>query len=241
MAKEIDYKKLLTDILTVSSSIIGDGSIAWLNSAILNALYEQGFVFKNGTIIEAEEETEDGCSLKEDDCSLKIIKDRFYVCDADMKKDNKMYLIKGHIYQALEDNLIEGENKATIETDCWEQYVHPWTIEDARNGDILCNDEDVLFLYTDDNKRKQFYGYSKAKGVIVQDIPFPLYNSTRPATDVEVLTFVAELNQRGYIWDAKCKQFVQGGTSEKSIDLSGLSYEAIAAIQGLIKCLQRKD
>jgi hypothetical protein len=234
MAKEIDYKQLLTDILTVSTSIIGNGSIARLNSAILNALSKQGFVFKNGTIVDTEEKTED-------DCSLKIIKDRFYVCDADMKKDNKMYLIKGHIYQALEDNLIEGENKATIETDCWEQYVHPWTIEDARNGDILCNDEDVLFLYTDDNKRKQFYGYSKAKGVMIQDIPFTLYNSTRPATDVEVLTFIAALNQRGYIWNTKQKQFVQGGTSEKSIDLSGLSYEAIAAIQGLIKCLQRKD
>ena len=234
MAKEIDYKQLLTDILTVSTSIIADGSIARLNSAILNALYKQGFVFKNGTIADAEEETED-------DCSLKIIKDRFYVCDADMRKENKMYLIKGHIYQALEDNLIEGENKATIETDCWEQYLHPWTIEDARNGDILCNDEDVLFLYTDNNERKQFYGYSKSKGLMVQDIPFTLYNSTRPATDAEALTFVAELNQRGYIWDSKHKKVVQGGTSENTIDLSGLSYEAIAAIQGLIKCLQRKD
>lgn len=234
MAKEIDYKQLLTDILTVSTSIIGDGSIARLNSAILNALSKQGFVFKNGTIVDAEEETEDGCSLQ-------IIKDRFYVCDADMKKDNKMYLIKGHVYQALEDNLIEGENKTTIETDSWVQYVHPWTIEDARNGDILCNDEDVVFLYTDNNERKQFYGYSKTKGVMVRDIPFTLYNSTRPATDAEALTFVAELNQRGYIWDSKRKQVVRGGTSENSIDMSGLSYEAIAAIQGLVKCLQRKD
>ena len=240
MAKEIDYKQLLTDILTVSSSIVGDGSIAKVNDVILNALYKQGFVFKNGTIVDvwernsAEEETED-------DCSIKIIKDRFYVCDLDMKKDNKMYLIKGHVYQALEDNLIEGENKATIETDCWQQYVHPWTVKDARNGDILCNDEDVLFLYTDNNERKQFYGYSKTKGVMVQDIPFTLYNSTRPATDVEALTFVAELNQRGYIWESKHKEVVQGGTSENSIDLSGLSYEAIAAIQGLIKCLQKKQ
>lgn len=88
----------------------------------------------------------------------------------------------------------------------WESEYHPWTIDDAREGDVLVSEQGSLFVYTGMKSEEDGRPFAYC-GVIRGD--FIEYPPTIPCTDWEVtpatyeqrIEMESKMREAGYEWD----------------------------------------
>ena len=141
---------------------------------------------------------------------FKIEKGKWYVCTQTFTSKGKIIVIKGQTYQSNQDGIIEGEDE-WIFVDKLDgkavNYFKPWTIQDARCGDVLVHNG-CTFI---------FMG---VKNGIVQALEKNLLEGTNPvcfgdpdrdgdyhpATKEQRDALFAKMKEAGYEWDAEKKE-----------------------------------
>ena len=71
---------------------------------------------------------------------LKVEEGKWYVCTQTFVLRGKIVIIKGQTYQAEQDNVIKGEDGCLFvvgHDGKASDYFRPWTIQDAKDGDVL--------------------------------------------------------------------------------------------------------
>ena len=99
--------------------------------------------------------------------------------------------------------------------DTWESAYHPWTIDDAREGDVLVSDQGSLFVYT--GRKSEEDGRPFAYCGVVGGGVFIEYPPTVPCTDWEVnpamyeqrIEMESKMREAGYEWDPACTRPVR--------------------------------
>ena len=118
------------------------------------------------------------------------------------------------------DNYILSENsdgdeiESSVEIDFVDRNYHIWTIDDARNGDILAS-KDWIFIfrkseYTKPTKDIRSYcHYDVETDSFKEDHEFvtlPLDMKVHPATAEQYNTFFKKMKESGYEWDESVKE-----------------------------------
>ena len=92
-----------------------------------------------------------------------------------------------------------------VKTFCDAADVHPWTLEDAKKGDFLAVDDEMIFISkgADDNVCNYFACYDLKKQQFYDDDGCSsLYkDKMRPATDEEVSLLKEQIDIHGYHWN----------------------------------------
>ena len=139
-------------------------------------------------------------------------KPRFKVGDLVVDNCGYVWKIEGILNQFyLLEGIEGGESRPTI--DQVDKTFHLWTIEDAKNGDVLaCNEEILLFKsYSEPQGRISLYCWYNghinnfhSKEVI--DILLTTTNKVCPATKEQRDALMKAMNNAGYEWDAENKE-----------------------------------
>lgn len=85
---------------------------------------------------------------------FKVEEEKWYVCTQTYVLRGKIVVIKGQTYQAEKDNVIKGEDGCLFidrHDGKASEYFRYWTIQDAKDGDVLCY-KDEISLYRHDIK-----------------------------------------------------------------------------------------
>ena len=157
-----------------------------------------------------------------DEPKFKIEKDKYYVCIRDLfdQYDDKVF-IKDEIYLSTKDGyLIPSNSNAYYQVFCPDTYFKPWTIQDAKDGDVLCihsseSDFDCVFLY------KNTVEIESGRNVAVAYCGIDVYadrldfgiqgpdcidvRKIKPATQKQRNLLFQKMKEAGYEWDAKDK------------------------------------
>lgn len=96
-----------------------------------------------------------------------------------------------------------------------EEMIHLWTIQDAKNGDVLANDNSIIIFRKIGNKTWNdvidFYiSYSYSNGIIVQKDKSHYGNANettfKPALEEKRNLLFQKIKEKGYEWDAEKKK-----------------------------------
>ena len=94
----------------------------------------------------------------------------------------------------------------------WENEIHLWTIDDAKDGDVLaCNEEILLFKSYSVQGRISVYCWYNGQtnnfhSIEVTDASLTTRNKIWPATKEQRDTLFKKIKEAGYQWDAKKKE-----------------------------------
>lgn len=152
---------------------------------------------------------------------FKVEEEKWYVCTQTYVLRGKIVVIKGQIYQAEKDNVIKGEDGCLFidrHDGKASEYFRYWTIQDAKDGDVLCyKDEISLYRHDIKNCTKQettfggfvYYCCYDGKRFVVNS----LYSITEqdkmdihPATKEQRDQLEKAITDAGYEWDAEHRQ-----------------------------------
>jgi len=150
---------------------------------------------------------------------FEIKKGKWYVCIRDLLDDyaNKAFF-KGDIYLSTQDgSLIPSNSNVPFKVVCPDTYFRDWTIQDAKQGDVLANDHHILILKElDYDWYTNGYPYSihaycgiKPNGNFELGKEHWCFCGTlhmRPATSEERDLLFAKMREAGYEWDEKNKE-----------------------------------
>ena len=93
-----------------------------------------------------------------------------------------------------------------------EELIREWTLQDAKDGDVLVYDDDILLFksYSAQGRISLYCWYNEhtndfhSKEVI--DILLTIKNKICPATKEQRDTLMKAMNDAGYEWDAENKE-----------------------------------
>ncbi len=218
---EINNEKF---ICSLYESVLGrvDGKL--MRSTIDYALAEQGLCIRNNKL-ERKESSIPGYEYDEIQRKwvLKIIKDVAYICTSNKDYPEGLFYVN-QIYFSSADNVLQTNNKNKdwyfFDQDTLKGF-RPWTIDDAKHGDIISISGNKLVM-----RNTHFKGTSVDTVCIVpicylvvrtgyetrferpEKGQAPLEcktNTIRPATEEQKALFYKILFENGYVWDGTKK------------------------------------
>lgn len=152
---------------------------------------------------------------------FKIEEKKWYVCTQTYVLRGKIVVIKGQTYQAEKDNVIKGEDGCLFidrHDGKASDYFRSWTIDDAKNGNVLCYGNEIsLYKHDIKNCTKQettfggfvYYCCYDGKRFVVDS----LYSLTEqdkmdihPATKEQRDQLEKAMADAGYRWNADEKK-----------------------------------
>lgn len=143
---------------------------------------------------------------------FKLIPGKYYIC-----KKSQMYFKKGKAYICADENCLIDYYGAkviiSLETfnECF--YKDPWTLDNAKTGDILTDEYGIPFIYKKIEGNKDiiyaFCGLSRKtkKFIIPNDNEYWFskhninFNKIHPATNKEKEELFIAMNNAGYKWE----------------------------------------
>lgn len=142
---------------------------------------------------------------------LKIKGGKWYVCIRDLLDNyaNKAFY-KGYIYLSTQNgSLIPSNSNVPFEVVCPDTYFKDWTIQDAKDGDVLAVGN-IIFIY-----KRTLANHIVSYCKLINDA-FESTSDARtccegntyvhPTTKKQRDTFFAKMRESGYEWDAKEKE-----------------------------------
>ena len=145
---------------------------------------------------------------------FKVEKGKWYACTQTFVLRGENVVIKGQIYKSNQNGAIEGENKRLfIDTHDGRasDYFRPWTIQDAKDGDIFASDNGVIILVKE--SRNSLWGYRLSYHcAVLSDGAFEHrefhVNPEKffPATKEQRELLFQKMKEAGYEWDAEKKE-----------------------------------
>ena len=150
---------------------------------------------------------------------FEIEKGKWYVCAQTYTLRGKIVAIKGQTYQSQEDNTISGED-ARLFIDKHDgkasDYFHPWTIQDAQNGDVIFSNDghgndSIELIKSITSKKIEFWFCLTNSSYDVFDGICPYTNMTSrqnatPATKEQCDLLFKKIKESGYEWNATKKE-----------------------------------
>lgn len=176
---------------------------------------------------------------------LKIKKAKWYVCIRDLYDNfNNRVFTKGDIYYSTKDETLMPDN-SNVPYDikyCVEHYFHLWTIQDAKHGDILVNDFNIIFIFKEikDNLCISYcYAIDRENGTVIDsleerevgDIDIVKFS---PATKEQQCILLQKIKEEGYEWDLN-------DLILKKIDPDNISEDQEQAIHDAIFSLNEQE
>ena len=172
---------------------------------------------------------------------FEIEKGKWYVCTQTYTLKGKIVVIKGQTYKSNQDGVIEGEDECLF-VDKLDgkalNYFKPWTIQDAKDGDVLA-DGNLPFIFKKIDANKYSYAYC---GISVDDGfkiesdgesgEWTWMQDIKPATKEQRDLLFQKMKEADYEWDAEKKEL------KKNVDKSSWSEEDESHIRYLIECLE---
>lgn len=115
--------------------------------------------------------------------------------------------IRSDIHKALKDQGLEyKEGKIVPIEDNW----HKWTIQDTKEGDVLCSGQIILLFKkwedSDWNFAIAYAGIDISGKLQITNEHWLISNYARPATKEQRDTLFAKMHEAGYEWDADKKE-----------------------------------
>ena len=154
---------------------------------------------------------------------LKIEKDKWYVCirDLDDNYGTKAF-DKGSIYYSTKDETLIPEN-SNIPFEikyCVNDYFRPWTIKDAKDGDVLANDHHILILKElvydwssngTPNSVKAYCGIKPNGNFEIGKRNYCFCGTLHihPATKEQRKLLFQKMREAGYEWDSGKKELIK--------------------------------
>ena len=148
---------------------------------------------------------------------LKVEKDKWYVCIRDLYDNyGTKAFYKGDVYYSTKnETLIPGNSNVPYEIKyCVEDYFRLWTIQDAKDGDVLAyvTDEDALWIMIYRSLYEPYEGHVHYHALLVNDnfsdkgTCCICINDLKPATKEQRDLLFAKMKEAGYEWDAEKKE-----------------------------------
>lgn len=127
------------------------------------------------------------------------------------------------LYGKVNQVILENGDGFTLDDNtyfsgCWEDYYHLWTIQDAKDGDILIANEDSEYKWYGIFKKHTgetftsycHYNHGTAEFVTApgrcKNHGYGKWGTIHPANKVQRHTLFAEIKRAGYTWDAEKKE-----------------------------------
>lgn len=144
---------------------------------------------------------------------IKIEKDKWYICIRDLDDNyGTRAFCKGRIYHSTKDETLMPDN-SNIPFEikyCVNDYFRLWTIQDAKDGNVLCYEDEVFIL-------KNYVIFHKIVYHCCYDgknfVPHSIYSLTKddfnkihPATQKQCDLLFQKMKEVGYEWDAEKKE-----------------------------------
>lgn len=164
---------------------------------------------------------------------FKIEKGKWYVCIKDLLDNyaNKAFN-KGDTYLSTQDgSLIPSNSNIPFEVVCPDTYFRDWTIADAKDGDVLaCNEEILLFKSYSVQGRISLYCWYNGQtnnfhSKEVVDTSLTKRNKICPATKEQRDILFQKMKETGYEWDANKKKLNKTGEKPLLSDFFKAEYE----------------
>ncbi len=164
--------------------------------------------FKNYTFCTIEQKPADKIEPK-----FKIEKEKWYVCTQTYVLRGKIVVIKGQTYQAEKDNVIKGEDGCLFidrHDGKASEYFRCWTIQDAKDGDVLVNWNNTIYLLKGiEEEVVKFYCYYNTN---YEEFNTPIDNNSHlgltdpqfehhPATKEQRNLLFQKMKEAGYEWN----------------------------------------
>lgn len=215
MAK-IDLEKFICSFIERTQNL-------HLITEIQDVLKDQGFEYKDGQIVETEYHCTGIGTPKEEEGVLKELlptteeeiphKPKFKAGDWVVSKDGKVWQITGlnkNYYQVVGIN--STNSYFTIEN---QDQMHLWTIQDAKNGDVLAYSDSrhtwiCIFKEIKNDRICDYCSYNE-NGDEIGFYPRSNWNYGKvlkysPATQEQRKLFFEKMAKAGYKWDAEKKE-----------------------------------
>lgn len=143
---------------------------------------------------------------------FKLIPGKYYIC-----KESQMYFKKEKAYICVDENcLIDYYGaKVNISLDFFNEYFYedPWSLENAKTGDVLADEYGIPFIYKKDKENKDaiyaFCGLSRKtkQFIVLKDNVYWFskhninFDKIHPATNKEKEELFTAMNKAGYKWE----------------------------------------
>ena len=158
---------------------------------------------------------------------FKIEEEKWYVCTQTFVLRGKIVVIKGQTYQAEKDNAIKGEDGCLFidkHDGKASDYFRLWTIQDAKDGDVLCGypktDYPWIGIFHNLNTEGTFNSYcflqagqhgkfcppSEENIFGKRNIDNHISEDIVPATKEQRELLFQKMKESGYEWDAEKKE-----------------------------------
>lgn len=176
---------------------------------------------------------------------FEIEEGEWYICIRDLLDNyaNRAFC-KGYIYLSTQNgSLIPSNSNVPFKIVCPDTYFRHWTIEDAKDGDVLCTKNKYPFIYDKgryNNGLAYYYAGIDVSGNLNIKSPhnmlahFGRLDNIRPATQEQRDLLFAKMKEAGYEWDADKKE-------SKKIEQKPAEFDDTNAKRMFIKALERVE
>lgn len=145
---------------------------------------------------------------------FKVEKGKWYVCTQTFVLRGKIVIIKGQTYQAEKDNVIKGENGCRFidrHDGKASDYFRPWTIQDAKDGDVLSDEKPFIFRGFGDREHPHnptaYCGITSSGTFILStENEWWTADDFYPATKEQCDLLFQKMHEVGYEWDDEKKE-----------------------------------
>ena len=148
---------------------------------------------------------------------LKIEKDKWYVCirDLDDNYGTKAFCKGSTYYSTKDETLIPENSNIPFEIKyCVNDYFRPWTIKDAKDGDVLAFNDDTIVIFKDLYNKNTFHSYCHIEdgvfSVSEEDVP-DWWNGEgfKPANKEQRKLLSQKMMEAECKWDAEKKELIK--------------------------------
>lgn len=156
------------------------------------------------------------CPLSEIEPKFKIEKDKWYVCIKDLYDNyGTKSFCKGSTYYSTKDETLLPENSnAPFEIKyCVNDYFRPWTVYNAKDGDVLANKDGAIFINAGSDESRvtlDSYCYISVQGEFyIEEHKTGSWfyrDEIKPATKEQRDLLFSRMKEDGYEWDAEKKE-----------------------------------
>lgn len=148
------------------------------------------------------------------DPKFKIEKGKWYVCIKDLLDNyaNKAFR-KGDTYLSTQDgSLIPSNSNVPFEVVYPGTYFRDWTIQDAKEGDVLAFNDEIIVIFKDLYNKTSFHSYCHIEDGIftISKEDMPDWWGGRgfyPATKEQCNLLFQKIKAEGYEWTTETKTF----------------------------------
>ena len=170
---------------------------------------------------------------------FKIERGKWYVCIKTFIRDSRAVVREGHVYRSDNGNSIHGDSGrlflANQDGKAVEYFRH-WTIEDAKDGDILhcwSTASSTTFIYDkekslEENHIRCYCLYDSEDKFLLGKHHTPCSKSDRtlsPATMDQIELLFSKIRSAGYEWDEEKKQLKEIGKSDLTKEAGNVQEE----------------